>query len=47
VVALVRIFNPGPDDGTAMAILLGNLLAPLIDRGVVGLHARRRARRVR
>ena len=47
VVALVRIFNPGSDDGTAMAILLGNLLAPLIDRGVVGVHAWRRTRRGR
>lgn len=47
VVALVRIFNPGSDDGTAMAILLGNLLAPLIDRGVVEAHAWRRVRRGR
>ena len=44
VTALVRIFNPAIDDGTTMAILLGNLLAPLIDRGVVGIHGWRRSR---
>ncbi len=47
VTALVRIFNPASEDGTWLAILLGNLLAPLIDRGVVGIHAWRRARRGR
>ncbi len=43
--ALVRIFNPAPDDGTWMAILLANLLAPLLDRGVVGVHLWQRRRR--
>jgi Na+-transporting NADH:ubiquinone oxidoreductase subunit B len=47
VTALVRIFNPAIDDGATLSILLGNLLAPLIDRGVVGIHAWRRTRRGR
>jgi Na+-transporting NADH:ubiquinone oxidoreductase subunit B len=47
VTALVRIFNPAIEDGTWMAILLGNLLAPLIDRAVVGIHGWRRSRRGR
>jgi Na+-transporting NADH:ubiquinone oxidoreductase subunit B len=38
---LVRVFNPSHAEGMAMALLLGNVLAPLLD------HAAVRARRLR
>jgi len=44
-VAIVRVLNPAYPEGMMLAILLGNLTAPLIDYGVVKLNVRRRARR--
>lgn len=43
---LIRIANPSQPEAVMLAILLGNIFAPLIDHGVVWLHIRRRARRV-
>jgi Na+-transporting NADH:ubiquinone oxidoreductase subunit B len=45
LVAVVRIFNPAHPEGVLMAILLGNVLAPLLDHAVVWAHVRRRRRR--
>jgi Na+-transporting NADH:ubiquinone oxidoreductase subunit B len=45
MVVLVRVANPIHPDGVLMAVLLGNVLAPLIDYGVVWGNIRRRARR--
>ncbi len=44
-VAVIRVLNPAYPEGMMLAILLGNLTAPLIDHGVVKLNVRRRARR--
>ncbi len=44
-IVLVRIANPAHPDGVLMAVLLGNVFAPLIDYGVVWANIRRRARR--
>lgn len=41
-VALVRIANPAYDDGVVLALLLGNVSAPLIDRGAAWLQLRGR-----
>jgi Na+-transporting NADH:ubiquinone oxidoreductase subunit B len=41
---LVRVFNPAHPEGAMMAVLLGNVLAPLLDHLVVRLHVRRRRR---
>lgn len=43
---LIRIANPSQPDGVMLAILLGNIFAPLIDYGVVWANIKRRARRV-
>lgn len=45
VVVLVRVVNPAFPEGTMLAILLGNVFAPLIDYYVVQAHIRRRALR--
>lgn len=45
LVALVRVFNPAHAEGVLMAILLGNVLAPLLDHVVVRVHVLRRSRR--
>jgi Na+-transporting NADH:ubiquinone oxidoreductase subunit B len=45
MIVLVRIANPSHPDGVLMAVLLGNVLAPLIDYGVVWANIRRRVRR--
>jgi Na+-transporting NADH:ubiquinone oxidoreductase subunit B len=37
-VVLLRAFNPALVEGVIVAILLGNVLAPLIDAGVVSVH---------
>lgn len=44
-VALVRIFNPAHREGVLMAVLLGNVLAPLFDHVAVRAWAWRRRRR--
>jgi len=44
-VAIIRVLNPAYPEGMMLAILLGNLTAPLIDYGVVKANVRRRARR--
>ncbi|MDH3665778.1 MAG: RnfABCDGE type electron transport complex subunit D [Paracoccaceae bacterium] len=44
-IVLVRVANPAHPDGVLMAVLLGNVFAPLIDYGVVWANIRRRARR--
>jgi Na+-transporting NADH:ubiquinone oxidoreductase subunit B len=46
LVAVVRIFNPAHPEGVLMAILLGNVLAPLLDHVVSFTHVRRRRRRL-
>jgi Na+-transporting NADH:ubiquinone oxidoreductase subunit B len=44
-VVLVRVFNPAHREGVLMALLLGNVLAPLFDHLAVRAWARRRRRR--
>jgi Na+-transporting NADH:ubiquinone oxidoreductase subunit B len=44
-VAIIRVLNPAYPEGMMLAILLGNLTAPLIDYYVVKVNVRRRARR--
>lgn len=43
LVILVRVINPAFPEGTMLAILLGNVFAPLVDHYVVRAHIRRRA----
>ena len=45
MVILVRVFNPGFPEGTMLAILFGNVFAPLIDYYVVRANIKRRAAR--
>jgi len=45
MIVLVRVANPVHPDGVMLAILLGNMFAPLIDYGVIWANTRRRARR--
>ncbi|WP_286764981.1 MULTISPECIES: NADH:ubiquinone reductase (Na(+)-transporting) subunit B [Rhodopirellula] len=42
---LIRVINPAFPEGIMLAILFGNVFAPLIDWGVVQLNIRRRAAR--
>jgi len=44
-VAIVRVLNPAYPEGMMLAILVGNVTAPLIDYCVVKINVRRRARR--
>jgi Na+-transporting NADH:ubiquinone oxidoreductase subunit B len=46
ITVLVRVFNPALAEGALIAIVLANVLAPLLDHGVVALHLRRRRRRL-
>ena len=46
LVVLVRVGNPTHPDGVVLAILMGNVCAPLIDHFVVRANVRRRARRL-
>lgn len=43
MVVLIRVVNPAFPEGTMLAILFGNVTAPLIDHYVVQAHLRRRA----
>ena len=45
LVVLIRVANPIHVEGVLLAILLGNVFAPLIDHGVIWLHTTRRRRR--
>jgi Na+-transporting NADH:ubiquinone oxidoreductase subunit B len=42
IVILVRVINPAFPEGTMLAILLGNVCAPLLDYYVVRANIRRR-----
>ena len=42
---LVRVINPAFPEGIMLAILFGNVFAPLIDHFVVQANIRRRAKR--
>ena len=42
----VRLFNPGYAEGMMLAILMGNITAPLIDHCVVSVKISRRAKRI-
>jgi Na+-transporting NADH:ubiquinone oxidoreductase subunit B len=43
--ALIRVVNPAYPEGMMLAILFGNVLAPLIDYFVVQANIRRRQMR--
>lgn len=45
VCILIRVANPAYAEGMMLAILLGNVFAPLIDYAVIRSHVRRRRRR--
>jgi Na+-transporting NADH:ubiquinone oxidoreductase subunit B len=45
MVALIRVVNPAYPEGVMLAILFGNVFAPVIDWFVVQANVRRRARR--
>ncbi len=47
MVVVIRVFNPAYPEGTMLAILLMNVMAPLIDHYVVNANIRRRLKRVR
>jgi len=42
---LIRVMNPGYPDGVMLAILFGNIFAPIIDYGVIKSNIKRRAMR--
>jgi Na+-transporting NADH:ubiquinone oxidoreductase subunit B len=44
--AVIRLYNPAFMEGTMLAILFANALAPLIDYGVLQVHMNRRMRRL-
>ncbi|NIP47377.1 MAG: NADH:ubiquinone reductase (Na(+)-transporting) subunit B [Gammaproteobacteria bacterium] len=44
-VVVIRLVNPAHPDGVLLAVLLGNLCAPLIDHFTIRLHARKHAYR--
>jgi Na+-transporting NADH:ubiquinone oxidoreductase subunit B len=44
MVVLIRVANPAFPEGMMLAILFGNVFAPLIDHAVVRVHVRARAR---
>ncbi|MBE0679270.1 MAG: NADH:ubiquinone reductase (Na(+)-transporting) subunit B [Bacteroidales bacterium] len=47
MVVIIRVFNPAYPEGTMLAILLMNVMAPLIDHYVVNANVRRRLKRVK
>ena len=44
---IIRVMNPGFPEGMMLAILFGNMMAPLIDYYVVDANIRKRAKRVK
>ncbi len=44
LVVVIRVANPAHREGVLLAILLGNVMAPLLDRGVAALQMRWRRR---
>jgi Na+-transporting NADH:ubiquinone oxidoreductase subunit B len=46
MVVLIRVVNPAFPEGVMLAILFGNICAPLIDYFVVRANVRRRMHRV-
>ncbi len=47
LVVIIRVFNPAYPEGTMLAILLMNVMAPAIDFYVVNANIRRRVKRVK
>lgn len=47
LVVVIRVFNPAYPEGTMLAILLMNVMAPLIDHYVVNANIRRRIKRIK
>jgi len=47
LIIVIRVASPVHPEGTTLAILLGNVFAPLIDHAVVRAHVGRRSRRRR
>ena len=45
IVVLIRVVNPAFPEGMMLAILFGNMFAPLIDRIFINLHVKRRQAR--
>ena len=45
MVVMIRVINPAYPEGMMLAILFGNLFAPLIDYFVMQANIKRRARR--
>jgi Na+-transporting NADH:ubiquinone oxidoreductase subunit B len=45
MVSVIRVLNPAYPEGMMLAILFGNMVAPLIDYGVMQANIRRRRRR--
>ena len=43
---IIRVMNPGFPEGMMLAILMGNITAPLIDHCVVSVKISRRAKRI-
>ena len=44
LVVMVRVANPAHPDGVILAILMGSILAPLIDHVVIWFNVRQRAK---
>ena len=44
---IIRVMNPGFPEGMMLAILFGNMMAPLIDHYVVEANVKKRAKRIR
>lgn len=44
LIVIVRVFNPAYPEGTMLAVLLMNMVAPLLDHAVVEAHILRRTR---
>jgi len=47
ICVVVRLFNPGYAEGMMLAILLGNVFAPIIDHCVVSAHISRKAKKAK
>lgn len=45
LVVMIRVANPAHPDGVVLAVLMGSILAPLIDHVVIWFNVRQRARR--